>query len=171
MSVPINHVFKGPFGPLFGTFDKTTATPAEATWSSTVQTAFANFVKDPDTSPALSWPKYVPGPPAQTFAKLAYNGNVDPDNFVDPVASNSLVLVISNGTPGWTLQRALEPVFGLSGLNSVESHLSSVPWLRRFDGTHRGHQERPPSAMWQYCLQYSPNWDDSDDFLPSNVAI
>ncbi|KAJ7694530.1 hypothetical protein B0H17DRAFT_1131841 [Mycena rosella] len=77
-------------GPLFGTFNRSTATPAEVTWSSTFQTAIANFVKDPDTSPALHWPKYVPGPPAQTFAKLAYNGNVDPDNFVDPVPSDSL---------------------------------------------------------------------------------
>ncbi|KAJ7103832.1 Carboxylesterase [Mycena epipterygia] len=77
-------------GPLFGTFNRSTATPAEVTWSSTFQTAIANFVKNPDVSPAVNWPKYVPEPPAKTFAKLAYNGNVDPDNFVDPVESNSL---------------------------------------------------------------------------------
>ncbi|KAJ7300985.1 Carboxylesterase [Mycena albidolilacea] len=77
-------------GPLFGTFDRSTPTPAEVTWSATFQTAVANFIKDPDTSPAVNWPKYVPGPSAKTFAKLAYNGNVKPDNFVDPVASTSL---------------------------------------------------------------------------------
>ncbi|KAJ7736560.1 carboxylesterase [Mycena maculata] len=76
--------------PLFGTVNRSTATLAEVTWSSTFQTAIANFVKDPNTSPAINWPKYIPGPPAKTFAKLAYNGNVEPDNFVDPVASASL---------------------------------------------------------------------------------
>ncbi|KAJ7217301.1 Alpha/Beta hydrolase protein [Mycena pura] len=77
-------------GPLFGTFNRSTATPAEVTWSSTFQTAIANFVKNPEVSPAVNWPKYVAGPPAKTFAKLAYNGNVEPGNFVDPVASGSL---------------------------------------------------------------------------------
>ncbi|KAJ7698124.1 hypothetical protein B0H17DRAFT_927865, partial [Mycena rosella] len=77
-------------GPLFGTFIRSTATPAEVTWSSTFQTAIANFVKDPDTSPAINWPKYIPGPSTKTLAKLAYTGNVNPDNFVDPVQSNSL---------------------------------------------------------------------------------
>ncbi|KAF7370311.1 Carboxylic ester hydrolase [Mycena sanguinolenta] len=77
-------------GPLFGTFNRSTATPAEAAWSATFQTAVANFIKDPNTSPAVNWPKYLPGPSAETFAKLAYNGNVEPGNFVDPVASTSL---------------------------------------------------------------------------------
>ncbi|KAJ7031881.1 cholinesterase [Mycena alexandri] len=75
-------------GPLFGTFVRSTATPAEVTWSNTFQTAIANFVKNPDTSPAINWPKYVPG--GKTFAKLAYNGNVEPDNFVVPVETTSL---------------------------------------------------------------------------------
>ncbi|KAJ6614098.1 Carboxylesterase [Mycena sp. CBHHK59/15] len=79
-------------GPLFGTFVRSTATPAEVTWSSTFQTAIANFIKDPNTSPAVNWPKYIPGPSANTLAKLAYKGNinVDPDNFVQAVQSNSL---------------------------------------------------------------------------------
>ncbi|KAJ7034410.1 Carboxylesterase family-domain-containing protein [Mycena alexandri] len=76
-------------GPLFGTFVRSTATPAEVTWSNTFQTAIANFVKNPDTSPAVNWPKYVPG--GKTFAKLAYNGNVEPDNFVVPVETTSLL--------------------------------------------------------------------------------
>jgi len=77
-------------GPLFGTFNRSTATPAEVTWSSTFQTAIANFIKDPNTSPAVNWPEYIPGPAANTLAKLAYTSNVEPDNFVDPVQSNSL---------------------------------------------------------------------------------
>ncbi|KAJ7648710.1 Carboxylesterase [Mycena polygramma] len=77
-------------GPLFGTFNRSTATTAEVTWSNTFQTAIANFVKDPTTPPAPTWPKYVPGPLAKTLAKLAYDGNVEPDNFVDAVASTSL---------------------------------------------------------------------------------
>jgi cholinesterase len=76
---------------LFGTFDRSTATSAEVTWSATFQAAVANFIKDPHASPAMNWPKFVSGPPAKTFAKLAYNGNIEPGNFVDPVASASLV--------------------------------------------------------------------------------
>ncbi|KAF8217180.1 Carboxylesterase [Mycena galopus ATCC 62051] len=77
-------------GPLFGTFIRATATPAEVTWSATFQTTVANFIKDPHTSPAINWPKYIPGPAAKAFAKLAYSGNVEPGNFVDPVANTSL---------------------------------------------------------------------------------
>ncbi|KAJ7481032.1 Alpha/Beta hydrolase protein [Mycena galericulata] len=76
--------------PLFGNFNRSTATPAEVEWSSTFQTAIAKFVKDPETSPALNWPKYIPGPSANTLAKLAYNSNIAPDGFVDAVQSNSL---------------------------------------------------------------------------------
>ncbi|KAJ7217315.1 hypothetical protein GGX14DRAFT_561831 [Mycena pura] len=72
-------------GPLFGTFERSAATPAEVTCSSTFQTAVANFVKNPEVSPAVNWPKYVVGPPAETLAKLASNGNVGPGDFVDPV--------------------------------------------------------------------------------------
>ncbi|KAJ7103838.1 Alpha/Beta hydrolase protein [Mycena epipterygia] len=78
------------FGPLFGTFNRSTATPAEVTWSSAFQTVIFNFVKNPNVSLAVNWPKYIPEPPAKTFTKLAYRGNVDPDNFVDPVESTSL---------------------------------------------------------------------------------
>ncbi|KAJ7217313.1 Carboxylesterase [Mycena pura] len=81
-------------GPLFGNFNKSTATPVEVAWSTTFQTAIANFIKNPEVSPAVHWPKYITGPPAQTFAKLAYNGNVEPGNFVDPVASGSLVPLV-----------------------------------------------------------------------------
>ncbi|KAJ7859378.1 Alpha/Beta hydrolase protein [Mycena olivaceomarginata] len=77
-------------GPLFGTFNRSTATPVEAAWSGTFQTAIANFIKDPTASPALNWQKYIPGPPAVTLAKLAYSGNVEPGNFVDPVPSSAI---------------------------------------------------------------------------------
>ncbi|KAJ7085009.1 Carboxylesterase [Mycena crocata] len=73
---------------LFGTFNTSTATPEEVTWSKTFQTAVANFVKNPDISPATNWPKYVSG--AKTFAKLAYDGNFEPGNFVDAVVTDSL---------------------------------------------------------------------------------
>ncbi|KAJ6615858.1 Carboxylesterase [Mycena sp. CBHHK59/15] len=77
-------------GPLFGTFNRSTATPAEATWSSTFQTAIANFIKDPNAPPAVNWPEYIPGPTTKTLAKLAYDGNVDPHNFVENVQSDSV---------------------------------------------------------------------------------
>jgi hypothetical protein len=115
-------------GPLFGTFDRATATPAEVTWSTTFQTAISNFIKDPSRSPAVNWPKYVPGPATNTLAKLAYNGNVDPDNFVDAVQSNSLVslnlttsfvdFLLIIWTEGRALRRVVGPVFGFYGLNA-----------------------------------------------------
>jgi carboxylesterase type B len=74
---------------LFGTFNASTATPNEVTLSKTFQTAIANFIKNPNESPAPNWPKYVPGGSTQTLARLAYNGNVETDNFVQAVTSNS----------------------------------------------------------------------------------
>ncbi|KAJ6573286.1 hypothetical protein B0H10DRAFT_2168600 [Mycena sp. CBHHK59/15] len=62
----------------------------QVVWSSTFQTAIGNFVKDPYTSPAINWPKYIRGPLTNTLAKLAYGGNVDPNNFVETVQSSSL---------------------------------------------------------------------------------
>ncbi|KAJ7785818.1 Alpha/Beta hydrolase protein [Mycena metata] len=61
---------------IFGTFNSTTATPAEATLSHTMQTLIANFIKNPAAPPAPNWPRYVPGRKAKTLAKLAYEGNV-----------------------------------------------------------------------------------------------
>ncbi|KAH9971638.1 Alpha/Beta hydrolase protein [Russula compacta] len=72
---------------LFGTYNRSTATAAEVELSHSFQTAFANFAKDPASSPAPNWPSYNPGLP--TLAKIAYHGNVDFYNFVEPVPSNS----------------------------------------------------------------------------------
>ncbi|KAF9065549.1 Alpha/Beta hydrolase protein [Rhodocollybia butyracea] len=74
---------------LFGTFNASTATPNEVTLSQTFQTAIANFVKNPNQSPAPNWPEYIPGNNTQTLARLAYNGNVDTGNFVQAVTSDS----------------------------------------------------------------------------------
>ncbi|KIK55752.1 hypothetical protein GYMLUDRAFT_175100, partial [Collybiopsis luxurians FD-317 M1] len=81
------HFFQVP--ELFGTFNASTATPNEVTLSKTYQTAIANFIKNPNDSPAPNWPKYAPGGSTQTLARLAYNGNVDMDNFVQAVTSDS----------------------------------------------------------------------------------
>ncbi|KAF7324602.1 Carboxylic ester hydrolase [Mycena kentingensis (nom. inval.)] len=75
---------------VFGTYNRTTATPAEATLSRTIQTTIANFVKDPTNSPAPNWPRYLPGNNTKTLAKLAYNGNVAPNNVIDAVRSDAL---------------------------------------------------------------------------------
>ncbi|KAJ7630562.1 Alpha/Beta hydrolase protein [Roridomyces roridus] len=75
---------------IFGTFNRTTATAAEATLSTTMQGIVGNFVKDPTVSPAPNWPKYVPGSTTKTLAKLAYNGNVEPSNVVQAVESDSI---------------------------------------------------------------------------------
>jgi carboxylesterase type B len=76
---------------IFGTFIAATATPAEATLSHTMQTLVANFVKNPTVAPAPNWPKYVPGNRTTTLAKLAYSGNVEANNVVQSVQSDSIV--------------------------------------------------------------------------------
>lgn len=76
---------------LFGTFNPSTATANEVTLSKTFQTAIANFIKNPNESPAPNWPKYIPGSLTQTLARLAYVGNVETDNFVQPAISDSQV--------------------------------------------------------------------------------
>ncbi|KAF8493264.1 Alpha/Beta hydrolase protein [Russula emetica] len=45
---------------LFGTFNRSTATSAEVELSQSLQTAFANFAKNPNSSPAPHWPAYEP---------------------------------------------------------------------------------------------------------------
>ncbi|KAF8504324.1 Alpha/Beta hydrolase protein [Russula emetica] len=78
---------------LFGTFNRSTATSAEVELSQSLQTAFANFVKNPNSSPAPHWPPYEPEGSengcTHTLAKIAYEGNVDFGNFVQPVQPNS----------------------------------------------------------------------------------
>jgi hypothetical protein len=47
-------------------------------------------------SPTQSWPAYVPGNLTRTLAKIAYNGNVEPNNFVMAVQSDSLVRLLKS---------------------------------------------------------------------------
>jgi hypothetical protein len=138
---------------LFGTFNETTATPEEVELSQSLQTAFANFVKDPTSSPVPYWAPYKPEdsvnaythtlaktahqggvgfgkevelsqspqtpfanfaknpnslpaphlPPYEpeasgdsTLARIAYQGNVDFGNFVEPVQPDSIVSTRNN---------------------------------------------------------------------------
>ncbi|KAE9407136.1 ALDH-like protein [Gymnopus androsaceus JB14] len=74
---------------VFGTYNASTATQNEVTLSKTFQTAIANFIKNPNEPPAPNWPKYVPGNLTQTLARLAYVENVETDNFVQVVTSDS----------------------------------------------------------------------------------
>ena len=80
---------------LFGTFNRSTATSSEVELSQSLQTAFANFAKNPNSSPAPHWPPYEPevsgNARTPTLAKIAYQGNVDFDNFVQPVQPDSAV--------------------------------------------------------------------------------
>ena len=80
---------------LFGTFNRSTATSAEVELSQSLQTAFANFAKNPNSSPAPHWPPYEPevsgNASTATLAKIAYQGNVDFDDFVQPVQPDSTV--------------------------------------------------------------------------------
>jgi hypothetical protein len=59
-----------------------------------MQTIVGNFVKNP-LSPAPNWPKYVQGN-GTNLAKLAYNGNVQLSNVVQPARSDSIVSVDSD---------------------------------------------------------------------------
>ena len=69
---------------IFGTFNATTATAAEKTLSHTMQTVWANFIKDPTAPPAPNWQRFVPGNNTNSLAKLAYEGNVELGNVVQP---------------------------------------------------------------------------------------
>jgi len=77
---------------LFGTYNTSTATTEEEELSKSLQTAFANFAKNPGNvseSPAPNWPAYEPGlfevARIPTLAKIGYEGNVALDDFIDPV--------------------------------------------------------------------------------------
>ena len=78
---------------LFGTFNRSTATPAEVELSQSLQTAFANFAISPDCSPAPHWPAYQPEVAGKasilTLAKIAHEGNVNFGTFVQPVQPDS----------------------------------------------------------------------------------
>jgi hypothetical protein len=78
----------------FGTINNATATAEEAELSKSVQTAFATFVKDPGgTSPAPNWPAYEADASVPTLAKITYHGNVQLNNFVEPVDPRSMVSI------------------------------------------------------------------------------
>jgi len=78
---------------IFATFSKWTASADEIGLSKTLQTAFANFVKDPGTPPAPNWSAYNANASVPTLAKLAYHGNVEPGNLVDLVDPSTTVSV------------------------------------------------------------------------------
>ncbi len=65
---------------LFGTFNTSTATSAEVELSQTLQTAFANFAKNPTSSPAPHWAPYEPevsgNAYTHTLGKIGHQGNV-----------------------------------------------------------------------------------------------
>jgi hypothetical protein len=78
---------------LFGNYGNLTAL---ANLSQSLQTAFANFAKDPvNASPAPNWPAYEPGivgiAPVPTLAEIAYQGNMRFDDFIKPVQPISKV--------------------------------------------------------------------------------
>jgi len=110
---------------IFGTFDRSTASSAEVALSHSLQTAFAKFVKDPGgESPVPNWPSYelvLSGDSTtSTLAKIAYHGNVDLNNFVEPFEPHSMVSTgvkrVRSGLStewqiGWTVS-AMGPIPG-----------------------------------------------------------
>ena len=88
---------------IFGTIDNSTATAAEAELSHSLQTAFANFVKNPGVSPAPKWPAYKANASVPTLAKIAYHGNVQPDKFVEPVDPSSMVSFCEQLGKAWRI--------------------------------------------------------------------
>jgi hypothetical protein len=78
---------------IFGTFNRSTSTTDEVELSQTLQTAFGKFVKDPGYDFAANWPKYNANASVPTLAKIAYHGNVQPDNFAEPVDPSDTVSV------------------------------------------------------------------------------
>ncbi|KAJ7770939.1 hypothetical protein DFH07DRAFT_768662 [Mycena maculata] len=84
---------------VFGTFNRSTATAAEATLSGTMQTLIANFIKDPMAEPVPNWPKYVLGNTTTTLVMLAYSGNVVASNVVQAVESDPITLLVKVSPP------------------------------------------------------------------------
>lgn len=78
---------------ILATFSKWTASADEIELSKTLQTTFANFVKDPGTPPASNWPAYNANASVPTLAKLAYHDNVEPGNFIDLVDPSTTVSI------------------------------------------------------------------------------
>jgi hypothetical protein len=120
---------------IFGTLDESTASDGEVELSQSLQTVFANFAKNPQgASFAPNWPAYEPDGSGYTLvpslAKIAYHGNVQLDNFVEPVDPSSTVsfgisirravclsaLLLSTG---WAV-RDMGPISGFSSLKESE---------------------------------------------------
>ena len=78
---------------VFGTFNRSTATTDEVDLSHTLQTALGNFIKDPYCEFPPNWPRYNVDASVPTLAEIAYHGNVQPDNFVEPVDPSDKVSI------------------------------------------------------------------------------
>ena len=61
---------------IFGTFNRSTASPAEITLSRSMQAVWANFIKDPRTSPDPEWKKWRPDNSTRSLARLGFDGKV-----------------------------------------------------------------------------------------------
>jgi len=90
---------------IFATFSKWTASVDEIELSKTLQTAFANFVKDPSAPPAPNWSAYNADASVPTLAKLAYHANVEPDNLVDIVNPTTTVSVGNIYCKAWLIHQ------------------------------------------------------------------
>jgi hypothetical protein len=108
---------------LFGTFDSlgtSAAISAEVELSQSLQTAFANFAKNPNKSPAPHWPPYEPevsgNPCIPTLAKIAYQGNVDFGNFVEPVEPDTTVSKRNE----MTMQNSVRLLMNFSSINRMD---------------------------------------------------
>jgi len=69
---------------IFGTFNVTTASPAEVKLSQTMQTTWINFIKDPTSPPAPGWPRFTTSKTSNGLAKLSFQGNVKLVDVVQP---------------------------------------------------------------------------------------
>jgi len=125
---------------VLGTYNRSTTTTDEAELSQNLQTAFTNFIKDPEcTSLAPNWPEYEADASVPTLAKIAYDGNVQSDNFVVPVDPSSTVSIgniyticgIFIGTP-FTTNRMVHARHGTHSWTSApEIYPSSVGYGER----------------------------------------
>jgi carboxylesterase type B len=67
---------------VFGTYNKTNAPAEMRQLSETMQTMWANFIRDPYSPPHPGWPRYEAAPGTQTLAKLGFSGT-DPENVIE----------------------------------------------------------------------------------------
>jgi hypothetical protein len=144
---------------LFGTYNGSTATSAEVKLSQSFQTAFANFAKNPNSSPAPHWRRYKPEVSANVYAHtLAKNPNLSPAPHWRPyepeLSGNVLTPTLAkiayeeNVDFGNFVERVLPDSIVSTRNNDAKFSLLIYEFL--------AHKQDGPCSLWDPFLDYRP---------------